>query len=120
MSDPAAAKKKNDDIDVAAAPKRLKRKPYDLRRTHDIIMEGTSRCAGDAGLGYERAHACRSPACLTSAALPSHIKGGKKLPQKWHPYVDILAWILALVGLVFTLILPSLRAIYFVLNKIWV
>ena len=51
MSDAAAAKKKNDDIDVpvakvgeapkmAAAPARLKRKPYSVKRTHDIVMEG--------------------------------------------------------------------------------
>lgn len=32
MSDLAAAKKKNDDIDLPhAAPMRLKRKPYDIR-----------------------------------------------------------------------------------------
>lgn len=49
MSDAAAAKKKNDDIDqpvakvgeaAAAPPKRLKRKPYSVKRTHDIVMEG--------------------------------------------------------------------------------
>ena len=62
MSDAAAAKKKNDDIDLPAVakvgeapaasanasaggaaappPKRLKRKPYSIKRTHDIIMEG--------------------------------------------------------------------------------
>lgn len=47
MNDAAAAKKKNDDIDVPVAkvgeapkPARLKRKPYSVKRTHDIVMEG--------------------------------------------------------------------------------
>ncbi len=59
-ADLAAAKKKNDDLDVpvakvgeapastgnatAGAPKRLTRKPYSVKRTHDIIMEGASSC----------------------------------------------------------------------------
>jgi hypothetical protein len=67
-ADLAAAKKKNDDLDQqppvakvgeaptatagsnatsgAAAPKRLKRKPYSVKRTHDIIMQGAWRLWG--------------------------------------------------------------------------
>lgn len=58
MSDDAAARKKNDDLGAqptakvgeaapASAPKRLKRKPYSVKRTHDIVMEGACSLQGN-------------------------------------------------------------------------
>ncbi len=45
--------------------------------------------------------------------------GGRKLPAKYHTFVDILAWLLALVGLAFTLVLPTMRVAYLILSRLY-
>lgn len=44
---------------------------------------------------------------------------GKKLPAKYHVFVDIFAWMLALAGLAFTLVLPTIKVIYMVLERFY-
>lgn len=44
---------------------------------------------------------------------------GKKLPQKYHVFVDIFAWLLALAGLAFTLVLPTMKVVFAILERFY-
>ena len=62
----------------------VKRKPYSVVRTHDIIVEAS-----------------------------------KKLPAKAQPWVQVLAWIIAIIGLAFSLIAPICNIIIAILSRIY-
>ncbi len=69
---------------TVAAPARVRRKPYSVVRTQQLIAEG-----------------------------------GKRLPAKYQPWVGLFGWIVALIGLAFSLVAPICNILLAIASRVY-